>query len=58
MGGSESIVSCADRNNPNFQVWGAMSDLGCNKKKKHKKKRESFKEWLEKRDYDFFDFKR
>ena len=47
MGGSESIVTCADRNNPNFQVWGAMSDLKCNKKKKHKKhKFKSFKEWL------------
>lgn len=47
MGGSESIVSCADRNNPNFQIWGALSDLGCNKKKKHKKKKfKSFKEWL------------
>jgi len=44
MGGSESIVTCADRNNKNFQVWGAMSDLGCNKNKKHKFK--SFKEWL------------
>ena len=43
-GGSESIVTCKDRNNPNFQIWGAMSDLGCNKKKKRKFK--SFKEWL------------
>jgi hypothetical protein len=37
MAGSYAIVSCRDRNNPNFQVWGAMSDLGCNKKKKRKK---------------------
>lgn len=38
MAGTGAIVSCKDRNNPNFQVWGAMSDLGCNKKKKSKKK--------------------
>jgi len=43
-GGSESIVTCKDKNNPNFQIWGAMSDLGCNKKKKRNFK--SFKEWL------------
>ena len=34
MAGGYAIVSCKDRNNPNFQVWGAMSDLGCDKKKK------------------------
>ena len=44
FGGSESIVTCKDKNNPNFQIWGAMSDLGCNKKKKRKFK--SFKDWL------------
>lgn len=38
MAGTGAIVSCKDRNNPNFQIWGAMSDLGCNKKKKSKKK--------------------
>lgn len=37
MAGTGAIVSCKDRNNPNFQIWGAMSDLGCNKKKKRKK---------------------
>ena len=37
MAGTNAIVSCKDRNNPDFQVWGAMSDLGCNKKKKSKK---------------------
>ena len=39
--GTFAIVSCKDRNNPNFQVWGAMSDLNCNKKhkKRIKKKR-------------------
>jgi len=36
MGGSESIVTCKDRNNPNFQIWGAMSDLKCKNKKKKK----------------------
>lgn len=39
MAGSYAIVSCKDRNNPNFQIWGAMSDLGCDKKKKKNKKR-------------------
>ena len=34
MAGTGAIVSCKDRNNPNFQVWGAMSDFKC----KHKKK--------------------
>lgn len=40
--GGFAIVSCKDRTNPNFQVWGAMSDLECGKKKKFKK----FREWL------------
>jgi hypothetical protein len=35
--GSFSIVSCKDRNNPNFQIWGALSDLNCNKKAKKKR---------------------
>lgn len=34
MAGSFAIVGCED--NPNFQVWGARSDLGCNRKKKKK----------------------
>lgn len=38
MAGGYAIVSCKDRNNPNFQVWGAMSDLGCDKKKKKRRK--------------------
>ena len=37
MAGTGAIVSCKDKNNPNFQVWGAMSDLGCNKKKKKRR---------------------
>ena len=32
-----SIVSCKDLNNPNFQIWGAMSDLNC--KRSNKKRR-------------------
>lgn len=27
--GTFSIVSCKDKKRPNFQVWGAMSDLKC-----------------------------
>ncbi|NBT57971.1 hypothetical protein EBT16_04220 [bacterium] len=27
--GTFAIVSCKDRKNSNFQVWGAMSDLKC-----------------------------
>ena len=38
MAGTGAIVSCKDRKNPNFQVWGAMSDLGCKNMKKSKKK--------------------
>lgn len=35
MGGAvDSIVSCKDLNNPNFQVQGALSNLNCHKKKK------------------------
>lgn len=33
MGSVGSIVSCKDLNNPNFQVQGALSNLGCNRKK-------------------------
>lgn len=35
MGGAvDSIVSCKDLKNPNFQVQGALSNLNCHKKKK------------------------
>jgi hypothetical protein len=27
--GTFALVSCKHKNNPNFQVWGAMSDLKC-----------------------------
>jgi len=40
--GGFSIVSCKDKKSPNFQIWGALSDLDCSKKKTKK-----FKEWLE-----------
>ena len=38
MVGTYALVGCKDKNNPNFQVWGAMSDLNCSKKKKKRKK--------------------
>ena len=34
MAGGYAIVGCKDLNNPNFQVWGAMSDFKCKNKKK------------------------
>lgn len=34
MGSVGSIVSCGDVNNKNFQVQGALSNLGCTKKEK------------------------
>lgn len=37
--GVYSIVSCKDLKNPNFQIWGALSDLNCHKKKKKRKKK-------------------
>lgn len=36
MAGTFALVSCKHKNNPNFQVWGAMSDLKCKKDKKEK----------------------
>lgn len=33
MAGTYGIVSCKDLNNPNFQVWGSLSNLNCKKKK-------------------------
>jgi hypothetical protein len=56
IAGTFGIVSCKDRNNPNFQVWGAMSDK-C-KKNKNKVANMKFKDWVEVRsnyedkDYD------
>lgn len=34
MGSVGSIVSCKDLNNKNFQIQGALSNLGCVKKRK------------------------
>jgi len=45
MAGTFAIVGCED--NPNFQVWGARSDLKCRKKKKSKILTMSFKDWIE-----------
>lgn len=36
--GSFSVVTCKDLNNPNFQIWGALSDLKCKNQKKLKLK--------------------
>lgn len=33
---SYSVVTCKDLKNPNIQIWGALSDLNCKKKKKRK----------------------
>jgi hypothetical protein len=37
--GTFGIVSCKDLNNPNFQIWGALSDLNCKRSKQNKKHR-------------------
>ena len=37
--GSFSIVSCKDLNNPDFQIWGAMSDLDCKNKNRRSNKK-------------------
>jgi len=47
MAGSFAIVGCKD--DPNFQVWGARSDLKCRKKKKNRILTMKFKEWMEQR---------
>jgi hypothetical protein len=43
--GSYAIVGCGD--SPNFQVWGARSDLKCKKKKKDRMLKMNFKDWIE-----------
>lgn len=35
-GGGYAIVGC--ENNPNYQVWGARSDLNCKRKNKNARK--------------------
>lgn len=37
--GAFGIVSCKDLHNPNFQIWGALSDLNCKRKRSNKKHR-------------------
>lgn len=41
--GGYAIVGC--KNHPDFQVWGARSDLRCKKKSK-KELRMRFKDWI------------
>jgi len=36
MAGTGAVVSCKDRGAKDYQIWGAMSDLKCNRKKKKK----------------------
>lgn len=43
---SFAIVGCED--NPNWQVWGARSDLKC--KTKNKMLKMKFKDWVEKKE--------
>lgn len=45
--GTFAIVGCED--NPNYQVWGARSDLKCRKKRADKTLKMKFKEWMESR---------
>jgi hypothetical protein len=45
MAGTYAVVGCGD--SPNFQVWGARSDLKCKKKKKDRMLKMSFKDWIE-----------
>lgn len=47
MAGNFAIVGCED--NPNYQVWGARSDLRYKKKKKKKILKMKFNDWLEKK---------
>lgn len=47
MAGTFAIVGCED--NPNYQVWGARSDLKCKKKRKNKILKMQFKDWVEAR---------
>lgn len=44
--GSFAIVGCED--SPNYQVWGARSDLNC-KKKTPKMLKMKFGDWIDKR---------
>lgn len=50
MVGTFAIVGCDE--SPNFQVWGARSDLNCKKKKKNKVLKMKFKDWVELKEQD------
>lgn len=52
MNEAEAIVTCKDIGHPNFQIWGALSDLNCKKKnyKKPRKMELDFKSWLNEKD--------
>lgn len=39
MGSVGSVVSCGDLKNKDFQVQGALSNLGCGRKKRKKRRR-------------------
>ncbi len=45
MVGTFALVGCED--NPNYQVWGAKSDLNCKKNKKQRVLKMKFKDWVE-----------
>jgi hypothetical protein len=45
MAGTFAIVGCEE--NPNFQVWGARSDLRCKRNKKKEMLKMKFKDWIE-----------
>lgn len=50
MNESESIVTCKDIDNPNFQIQGALSDLNCKNSNtpKTRKMELDFKNWFHK----------
>lgn len=39
MAGTGAIVTCKDIENPNFQIWGSLSNLNCKKSGKSNIKR-------------------
>lgn len=45
--GTFAIVGCED--NPNYQVWGARSDLKCRPRKKNKVLKMKFRDWVDTR---------
>lgn len=47
MAGTFAVVGCGD--SPNYQVWGARSDLNCPKKRKGSIPTMKFGDWVAKR---------